>query len=147
MTPAERAYAAAAELLGRPPPQTPIERADIIFETNRPRLQELAALAVGRGDDGLAVVMVIIEVDSEWRELAEALLPNHDWDAIRLAGGVPVLRGTARCVDIVDAVTEKVPSLARAMVTRPPPNGQFQAVVCVEGGAGRYTITQHDEAS
>lgn len=73
---------------------TDLERARFFLE-QRARLRELAVRAAQKTTQtGERQAVVAIDVDDKrWQGLADALMPDFDWSAIRARGERPVARG------------------------------------------------------
>jgi hypothetical protein len=114
------AYIVSAAILGRPAPTTSADQAQLLFDVNRPRLEELAARALAKGHTCRTCVIVCIEVDSNWRELVDTLMPGHDWQPLRDAGDVPTARGSVGRAGLVELLSLLVPDIAQALKEPPP---------------------------
>jgi len=113
---------------------------DEIFNVNARRLAHKARRAVVMlGKDPSEVVTVAISVDDPaWTDLAEALMPDEDWQPYRDRGELPLARGTANKA-VLEYVASVVPSLAKAL-SNPAPEGHVYALVMAGGGASAYVV-------
>ena len=110
-----------------------------IYNQAAHRLQHLAWRALNvLGKKNTEIAVVCIEVDSQWRELADALMPNHDWDQIRATGARPVAQGTVTWA-ICELVANEFPDMAD-VAREAPPEGKVKAIVLNEGGCTIYEL-------
>lgn len=134
--------------------RTPRQTADLLFEDSKRRLCELASRAIARAYNPDTALLVVIQADSYWKDLADHLMSTTtketDWEARwrthREQGRIPVARGYVERKEAVEALSLAVPAIAPVLARRPK-RGAFQAVVCVEGGASVYEVTPRPEPS
>lgn len=110
-----------------------------IYTDALPRLQHLAwrALYV-HGLTNIEFVVVCIQVDSIWRDLVDATMPNHDWQAIRDIGEEPMARGTVNWA-ICSVVAERLPDITDVLLETPS-DGKVKAIVLTNGGGTVYEL-------
>jgi hypothetical protein len=84
------------------------------------------------------VVVVCIQVDSEWRPIVDALMPNQNWQEIRDLGQEPVARGTAY-FPICEVVAERLPDIAAVLLEKPS-EGRYKCIALDKGGCTVYEI-------
>jgi spore cortex formation protein SpoVR/YcgB (stage V sporulation) len=66
------------------------------FEGQKERVAHFVRRAKELGKSPSDVLITLINVDDpQGRPLADALMPNHDWDSIRATGATPYARGLA----------------------------------------------------
>lgn len=76
-----------------------------LLELNADRVKHFAHRAAELGRSPADVVIVLIAVDDPiGGSLADCLMPNHDWSAIRARGEAPIARGLAPRQGISDAL-------------------------------------------
>lgn len=71
-------------------------------------VEHFARRITERGDDASEVVIAVLNVnDPHGAEIADMLMPGHDWQSIRDRGEIPVARGLASValVDLAEAIT------------------------------------------
>jgi hypothetical protein len=111
--------------------------AEALFREDPRHLAELASRAVAKGYSDRTALLVLIDVDSGWRGLADLLMPGEEqaqrWAAMRAEGLRPVARGYVLREGAEAMFRHLVPAIARGLRSRLAP-GQFRVVVCVEGG-------------
>lgn len=115
------------------------EHRNFIFQDSFQRLQHFAFRAsnvFGRKND--EVVIVCIEVDTDWRWLVDMLMPEHDWNKIRDSGLGPIARGSAGW-GVCDIVADAFPSMKEVALSKPD-TGVFKAIVLNYGGCTIYDI-------
>lgn len=68
---------------------------EVVFKAQSDRVAHFKQRMADRGDDPKQVMIVLINVDDcvLARELAETLMPGHDWQPYRDAGAIPYARG------------------------------------------------------
>ena len=67
-----------------------------LFEINTDRIEHFKRRQVERGMTAEQIVIVLLNVDDvHGGEIANILMPNHDWQEIRDRGEIPVARGLA----------------------------------------------------
>jgi hypothetical protein len=78
------------------------------FELNEERIAHFVQRIEDREMTGADVVIVVLNVDTRYgADIAECLMPGHDWQAYRDRGEVPFARGLAvreGIQDILDAI-------------------------------------------
>lgn len=75
------------------------------LEANAERVQHFKRRVQELGRTAADTVIVLLNVDDRWGgELAEVLMPNTDWQAIRNRGEVPFARGLATREGIQEAL-------------------------------------------
>ncbi len=112
---------------------------NIVFANSLPRLQHLAWRAINvLGKQNSEIVIICIEVDSRWRDLANQLMPNKDWDAIRATGAAPFARGSVLW-GICEMIAEEFPDLAE-IAREIPREGIVKAVILTDGGCTIYDL-------
>lgn len=111
-----------------------------IFEGSAERLSEMATRAIHTLKcDPNNTAMVAIHVDDPaWADLAEALMPGHDWQQYRDRGELPIARGTVTWTTVA-FICAAVPALNPALST-PPPDKHLYAFVMASGGASLYSV-------
>ena len=80
-----------------------------LLAANSERVEHFARRIVERGDDASEVVIAVLNVnDPHGAEIADMLMPGHDWQSIRDRGETPVARGLASValVDLAEAITK-----------------------------------------
>lgn len=106
------------------------------------RLQHLAWRAINiRGLNNTEFVIVCIQVDSSWRDLVDALMPNtpeSHWQEFRDKGMVPVANGSAS-VGVCEIVAERCPEI-RDVLIEEPSEGVVKCIALDEGGCTVYDI-------
>lgn len=113
---------------------------NFLFQDSFQRLQHFAFRAsnvLGKKND--EVVLVCIEVDTEWRGLVDMLMPGHDWDKVRDSGLDPIARGSAGW-GVCEIVADVFPTM-RGVALSKPDEGVFKAIVLNHGGCTIYDIT------
>jgi hypothetical protein len=116
------------------------ELRDEIFYKNRERLCELASRAVfvhGKDSDKVAVVAVQVD-DPFWGHLADALMPDADWEAIRAQGMEPLARGSVEW-STIEVICEFCPDVS-GLLARPSTAGTVYALVLAENGVAVYEV-------
>lgn len=79
-----------------------IKAAMDFFGANADRVKHFKNRLKELGKSGLDTVITVIDVDDTYGGmLADALMPNHDWQQYRDAGEIPVARGLANKDGIV----------------------------------------------
>ncbi len=110
-----------------------------LFDENRQRLAELAYRALRRGMKPVDFIIICIDVeDSEWTELVNHLMPDHDWQSIRDRGERPVARGSVTR-EVAEYLSKVAPAVASAL-SIPPPCGQVLTAVLGAGGVSIYFV-------
>ena len=113
---------------------------DEIFYKNRSRLCELATRAVfthEKTPDQVAVIVVQAD-DPYWGQLANTLMPDADWDAIRAQGMEPLARGSVEW-STVEFICEVCPDVSQLLRREPTP-GTLYGIVCAENGVAVYEV-------
>ncbi len=103
------------------------------------RLQHLAFRAQSIykwGND--KVVLVCISVDTEWRELVDAIMPETDWQKIRDQRMMPVARGTID-FSITEIIAKSFPNI-QGVIFEIPAEGFYKCIALDEGGCTVYEI-------
>ena len=80
-----------------------------LLASSRERVEHFARRITERGDDASEVVIAVLNVnDPHGAEIADMLMPGHDWQSIRDRGEIPVARGLASValVDLAEAITK-----------------------------------------
>lgn len=119
------------------------EYRNLMYSSAMPRLQRLAWRALhvlGKKND--EIVIVCIQVDSCWRDLANHLMPGYDWDTIRATGADPVAQGTVTWA-VCKFVAEQFPNIAD-VILEVPPEGKVKVIVLSEGGCTVYELEPKD---
>jgi hypothetical protein len=113
---------------------------DQIFYKNRDRLCELASRAVFvHGKDPEKVAVVAVQVDDPfWGHLADALMPEADWGAIRAQGMEPLARGSVEW-STVEVICDVCPGVA-CVLERPSMAGTVYALVLADNGVAIYEV-------
>lgn len=103
------------------------------------RLQHLAWRALNVLDKkNDKIVVICIEVDSCWRGWAEHIMPDHDWDSVRVSGKHPVAHATLTW-EACEFIAQEFPDLAKAAL-EVPPEGKVKAIVLDDGGCSIYEL-------
>lgn len=69
-------------------------RGILLVPDMRARVEHFARRVRELGDDGTKMAVVVINADDRrGRLIADSVMPNHDWSAIRARGEVPFARG------------------------------------------------------
>ncbi len=100
-----------------------------LYNADPAAVKRLELRAKEKGD----FAVIVIDVDASWTDLADVLMPGHDWQQYRDRGEKPIGRGVVprdALVDLVESVREKV-------VPDPFPAGVFTAVFGL-GGVSVY---------
>jgi hypothetical protein len=118
---------------------------EALFQINKQRLEELAHRAIYKkrllAED---FVIVCINVDDlAWTDLAEHLMPDHDWQQYRDKGETPVARGSV-LAEVCEYLAMVVPGIRDALYGNLP-NGYVRVVVMDAGGASVYQIQPASE--
>jgi hypothetical protein len=122
------------------------------YAINETRCEEIAMRAIARGLHPNAFAVVLIDVDDPmWTPLADALMPNEDWQSFRDAGARPCARGSAMRAGLCDLLAEMArdsddPDLARAL-EMDVPEGAAMCLVMAAGGLTVRWIEPRPEAS
>lgn len=88
------------------------------LELNADRVEHFTSRAKTLGRTADEVVVVLLNVDDpNGAALADALMPGHDWQAIRDRGEVPFARGLAGRDGIQDVLDEIDPDAAKKLRT------------------------------
>lgn len=106
---------------------------------NIERLQHFAYRAkcvLGKSNED--VVVVCIQVDSDWRPLVDALMPNTNWQKFRDLGQEPIARGTA-LFSICEVVAKRMPEIADVLMEKPG-DGLYKCIALDDGGCTVYEI-------
>jgi len=117
-----------------------------MYTQNMLRLQHLAWRALnvlGKKND--EIVVICIQVDSYWRELADSLVPNCDWQAFRDMGQDPIARGSVTW-DICKTLAEELPDISD-VIMEVPPKGKVRAIVLSDYGGTVYELEPKPEDS
>jgi hypothetical protein len=88
-------------------------------------------------------VVLCIAVDSDWRDLVDLLMPDHDWQQYRDRGEQPVARGTVFAA-VCEYLVERLPNIEQSLMEIPPA-GKAKAIVLDEGGGTVYEIEPQPE--
>lgn len=114
---------------------------ETFFNLNAGRLSELAwrAVFVKNLRRNTFFIICIDYDDPAWRDLADALMPGHDWQSYRDRGERPVARGSVMTSGVGDYLKEVVPAIAAAFDLRLA-DDQALAVVLAAGGATAKVI-------
>ena len=116
------------------------EARDILFHSNRERLEQLAWRAIQRGLSPSQFITVLIDVDDPaWKEVVDNLMPGQNWQQYRDQGQKPLARGTVTG-DFVSILSKVVPAIAPALDPNRMPSGLVKAVIMGNGGASVYVI-------
>lgn len=87
-----------------------------LLDQNRERVEHFTRRADELGRSPLDVVIVILAVDDPFGgALADALMPGHDWQAIRARGEIPLARGLAGRAGIQDALDSVDPEAGKKL--------------------------------
>ncbi len=114
-----------------------------LFQQNIPALARLMKSAISKGKTPEDVMLVCIHVDDEpWTELADHLMPGHDWQQYRDLGQKPIARGSVERAGMEDILSVSVPGVFPAFAKELPPNSMFVAVMDA-GGASVFYL--HDD--
>ncbi len=88
-----------------PAPPPPNNLRGRLLSAYEPRLAHFARRVRALGRDPTTLVIVVLEVDDPvGGALADALMPGHDWQAIRARGEMPVACGLAEKRGVAEAV-------------------------------------------
>jgi hypothetical protein len=119
---------------------TPDEKRQEIFDESAVRLSEMAYRAINvLGLDPSEVATVAINVDDPaWTDLAEKLMPGHDWQSYRDRGELPIARGSVMW-GAAEYICTVCPALSMALETAPP-EGHLYAFVMDGGGASLFVV-------
>ena len=103
-----------------------------LLAANSERVEHFARRIVERGDDPAEVVITVINVDDpNGGQIADMVMPGHDWQSIRDRGETPVARGLAS-VPLID-VAEEIAKGSRASFDALD-HTTHAAVVVIDGG-------------
>jgi hypothetical protein len=91
------------------------------------------------------VIIVCIEVDSIWRWLVDILMPNHDWEAIRMFEARPLAIGTASFAICKD-IAKELPDIADIIMGIPEDN-LFKCIILDDTGGTVYDIKPVEQKS
>ncbi len=110
------------------------------------RVQHFLERIAARNMEPSDVVIVLISVDdSAWtRDLADALMPDSDWQAIRNRGEVPFARGLAGRAGIVDALDFIDPGATDALLRAHGPGHGLRRVRGVRRGHPGGAVMRRD---
>ena len=118
------------------------DRRNSMVSERMARLQHLAWRAINvRGLNNTEFVIVCIQVDSPWRDLVDALMPNtpeSHWQEFRDKGMVPIANGSAS-VEVCEIVAERCSEITQALMEKPG-EGIVKCVALDEGGCTVYDI-------
>lgn len=111
-----------------------------LYQINTDHLASMARRALGRGLAADEILVVCIDVDDPaWTDLAEALMPEEDWQQYRDRGMVPTARGIVMAEPLQGYLSEVVPPLRDGLLDGPP-DGHVLTVVMAKGGATLFTL-------
>lgn len=115
------------------------------FQVNQEGLARLAwrALHVHKQKPTDFFVICVEVDDPNWRELADHLMPNENWQRFRDQNQVPFARGAVFFDSIGEYVIRTVPALATmksAKYMKKVSTKQIITVICGAGGASLYMI-------
>ena len=117
-----------------------------LFRLNHTRLREMAASAARKGLSPEVAVLVCIDVDDPtWKFLVDALMPGHDWEAIRARGELPVARGSAMREGVEGAAMALYPA-CKGELEIPLPVGVYRGLIFAAGGVSAVHIEPMPEA-
>lgn len=88
-------------------------------------------------------VIVCIKVDSEWRPLADVLVPDADWQKFRDLGQEPVARGAVQ-FSMCEIMAMRLPDLAEVLMEKPS-EGMYKCIALDEGGCTVYEIVPKEQ--
>lgn len=118
---------------------TDIARA-LFYRENEERMRYFAQRIVDRRLSAQETLIVCIDVDDQtWTPLVDALMPGHDWQAIRDAGEHPVARGLAMSAGVAEGAEAVYPAVGDGF-RRPLPEGQMRCAVFAAGGVSVFTV-------
>ena len=103
-----------------------------LLTANSERVEHFARRIVERGDDPAEVVITVINVDDlNGGEIADMVMPGHDWQSIRARGQTPVARGlaSAALIDVAEEITKGSRAAFDAI-----DHTTHAAVVVIDGG-------------
>jgi hypothetical protein len=119
------------------------EKRNTLVHSCMSRLQNFAYRGVAKGLKNTDFVVVCIKVDSPWRYIVDALMPNHDWEKYRLIGEEPIARGSAM-FSLCEVLAEKLPNIKQALLEIPTEN-KVKLIALDEGGCTVYDIDPKPE--
>ena len=84
------------------------------------------------------IVIVCIKVDSKWRPIVDALMPNYYWQKIRDQGLEPIARGSA-LFNICEIIAEMLPDI-KDILMEVPPKDYYKCIALDDTGCTVYDI-------
>jgi hypothetical protein len=120
----------------------PLEKRDELFQAYKKRLQELAHRAIFikqlKPKDFL-MICIDVDDDPDFRDLADHLMPNHNWQKYRDRGEKPIAMGSVMIEEMREVLSLMVPAIKDALYDKTP-KGVVLGVVLGSGGASVYYI-------
>jgi len=121
------------------------DRRNNLLSSNMTRLQHIAyrGLAV-RNWKNDEFIIVMIEVDSQWRALADRLVPNENWQNYRDQGLEPFAQGSASWATC-NVIAKLLPNIADVVMEKPS-DGMIKAIVLTDDGGTVFEIEPKPES-
>lgn len=116
------------------------EKREELFQANKNRLKELAHRAIfikGLSPRDFLVICIDVDDNRMFRDLADYLMPNSNWQQFRDRGEQPIARGSVP-IEIRDLLVKIVPDIKDGLYGKIP-KGVVRAVI-LSGGASVYHI-------
>jgi hypothetical protein len=120
-----------------------------LYVQNLERLEVLAWRAMHiRGLKPREFFVICINVDDPaWTDLAQELMPGHDWQEYRDRGETPVARGSVDRASVGGYLAHVCPAIAPALMNPDVSEKCIQVVVLDAGGAAVYEVVPRAEPS